>query len=355
MKTGFQGTFVISWTQTELDGLEAAPVKSLVIGSAWSWRGDVVQVDGSAGILRLDRTQEADALRKRVARMVRRLVGAALNPDAMHPLQRDREDAGLADSCFVVTDGAQSYTVTLIDVGNGAQPLLMFLDEVPPRGTELWVVHHTLGARLTQEDAPDSGGVICFTAGTFIATPQGAFPVEDLRVGDYVLTKDNGPQPIEWIGSRHMSGARLFAMPRLRPVRIRAGVLGLDRPDQDLLVSPEHRMLLSSPVARELFNTPEVLVAAKDLIDGHRVVTDVQARSVTYVHLLLPDHNILWANGVPTESFHPANTALPSLDMADREALLARHPDLAFDPYTYGGYARRNLSTPETAIFLQAA
>ena len=46
MKTGFRGTFVISWSQTEVDGLEAAPVKNLSVGAAWSWRGDAVQVDG---------------------------------------------------------------------------------------------------------------------------------------------------------------------------------------------------------------------------------------------------------------------------------------------------------------------
>jgi hypothetical protein len=231
----------------------------------------------------------------------------------------------------------------------------MFHDAIPPRHIELWVVHHSLGQLTTPRSGPDGGGVICFTEGTHIATPQGEQPVESLRLGDTVLTKDNGPQPIEWIGRRHMSGARLFAMPRLRPVRIRVGALGLERPDQELLVSPEHRMLVSGAVARDLFNTPEVLVAAKDLIDGRRIVTDVQARFVTYIHLLLPDHNVVWANGIETESFHPANTALDSLDPRDREMLLARHPQLTFDPLTYGGFARRNLSAPEAAILMQAA
>ncbi len=84
-------------------------------------------------------------------------------------------------------------------------------------------------------------------------------------------------------------------------------------------------------------------------------ITDVQARAVTYIHMLLPAHNVLWANGVATESFHPANTALSSLDSQDREFLLSRYPDLRFDPYTYGGYARRNLTSPEAAILLRAA
>ncbi len=354
MKTGFRGTFVISWSQTEVDGLEAAPVKNLSVGAAWSWRGDAVQVDGASGVLRLDRADGSEALRKRAARMVHRLVGAALDHDTLSEPERERM-AALGDSSFIITDGAQSYTVTVIDVGRGAQPLLMFLDELPPRNTELWVVYHTLGAKLDTAPGPDAGGVICFTKGTTIATPQGSLPVEGLRVGDLVLTKDNGPQPIEWIGSRHMTGARLFAMPRLRPVRIRTGALGVERPDQEFLVSPEHRMLLTGPVAQELFNTPEVLVAAKDMIDGHLIATDAQARAVTYIHLLLPQHNILWANGVATESFHPANTALSSIHSDDRAMLLARYPDLSFDPHTYGGYARRNLTAPEAAILLRAA
>ncbi|WP_299739737.1 Hint domain-containing protein [uncultured Roseobacter sp.] len=355
MKTGFRGTFVISWSQTEVDGLEAAPVQALSVGAAWSWRGDAVQVDGSAGVLRLDRAEGSETLRKRAAKMVHRLVGAALDPGQSGTARDEAINAGLADSSFVVTDGAQSYTVTLINIGRGAQPLLMFLDELPPRGTDLWIVHHTLGSKPAGTRHAESGGVICFTPGTRIDTANGPISVQDLAVGDLVQTKDNGLQPIEWVGSRRMTGARLFAMPRLRPVRIRAGALGLERPDQELLVSPEHRMLVKGPVAQELFNTPEVLVAAKDLINGQTITVDVQMREVTYVHLLLPGHNVLWANGVETESFHPASADLSTLEASDRARLLAQYPDLAFDPHIYGGYARRNLSASEAAILKHAA
>lgn len=355
MNTGFRGTFVISWSQTELDGLEAPPVAGLTTGAAWSWRGDAVLVDGASGVLKLDRAQDSEVLRKRAARMVHRLVGAALNQESACDTGESAFEPRLADSSFVMTDGAQTYTATLIDVGRGAHPLLMFVDELPSRDTDLWVVHSTVRASRDSSLEPDSNGVICFTKGTRIATPHGAVAVEQVKVGDFVLTKDNGPQPVEWIGSRQMSGARLFAMPRLRPVRIRAGALGIESPDKELLVSPEHRMLISGRMAQDLFNTPEVLVAAKDLIDHRLVVTDSTVRSVTYIHLLLPDHNVVWANGVATESFHPANSALASIDPDDRALLLERHPELAFDPYTYGGFARRNLTAPEAAILLQAA
>ncbi|MDW3183046.1 Hint domain-containing protein [Roseobacter sp.] len=355
MKTGFRGTFLISWSQTEIDGLEAAPMQSLSIGAAWAWRGDTVQVDGPSGVLRLDREDGSTTLRGRAARMVHRLVDAALDAHPLDDLWQGNDITNDADSSFIVTDGAQSYTVTVINIGRGAQSLLMFLDEIPPRGTDLWIVHHTLGVRPAIGRAADSGGVICFSQGTRITTPTGPRLVEDLRIGDHVLTKDNGPQPIEWIGSRHMTGARLFAMPHLRPVRIRMGALGVDRPDQELLVSPEHRMLITGARAHDLFNTSEVLVAAKDLVDGQLISADLTVRDVTYIHLLLPAHNVVWANGVATESFHPANAAFHTLDSADKARLLAQYPDLATDPHTYGGYARRNLTTSEAAILQRAA
>lgn len=354
MNTGFRGTFVISWSQTEIDGVEAAPIGCMLTGAAWSWRGDAVQVDGASGVLQLDGAEGAEALRKRAAQVVHRLVGAALAGDAaMHTTEKQR-DAGLADRSFILTNGSQTFTATVIDAGSGAQPLLMFLDELPPRNTDLWVVHHTVRSN-TNTDPLAADGVICFTAGTRIATPNGATLVETLSVGDMVLTQDNGPQPVLWIGSRHMTGARLFAMPRLRPVRIKTGAFGIERPDQEFLVSPEHRLLVSGRMAQDLFNTTEVLVAAKDLVDGRVIATDLCARSVTYIHLLLPHHNILWANGVATESFHPAHANLASLDDADRAHLLNAFPGLDLDPYRYGASARRSLSAPEAAILRRVA
>ena len=357
MRTGFRGTFVISWSQTEIDGLEAAPVQSLTVGAAWAWRGDAIRVDGPSDVLRLDQADGAENLRKRAARMVHRLVGAALDrePAQIRKPERDGNEPPLMDNSFVITDGGKSYTVTLIEVGRGSQPLLMFLDEIPPRDCELWIVHHTLGAAPADSMAAGSGGVICFTPGTMIRTSNGVIPIENLSEGDAVQTKDNGAQQIRWIGSRRMSGARLFAMPKLRPVRISAGVLGVDVPDGDLVVSPEHRILIKGEVAMDLFNTPEVLVAAKDLINGTSISVDLRMREVTYIHLLLDQHQVMWANGVETESFHPASASLNALDDRDRARLLATHPSLEFDPHTYGCFARRHLSGSEAAILSHAA
>lgn len=357
MGTGFRGTFVISWSQTEIDGLDAAPVQNLNVGAAWSWRGDAVRVDGPSGILRLDDANGAENLRKRAARMVHRLVGAALDQDIRkqaRPLKH-APDTHLMDNSFVVTDGGKSYTVTLIEVGRGSQPLLMFLDDIPPRNSDLWIVHHTLGTGGGENTSTGSGGVICFTPGTRIATPDGIRLIEDLREGDLIQTKDDGPQPLHWVGSRRMTGARLFAMPRMRPVRFKAGALDGDLPDSELLVSPEHRILVRGDAARSLFNTSEVLVAAKDLINGTTITVDAKLREVTYIHVLLEHHQIMWANGVETESFHPASTALASLSDKDRARLLEQLPELEFDPHTYGSFARRTLSASEAAILNHAA
>ena len=356
MNTCFGGTFVISWSQTEVDGLRAAPVHMLGVGVPWTWHGEAVRVDGPQEVLRLEQADGESDLRKRAARTVRRLVGAAVS-GRRHIDDIAQTDPGtpLMDSSIVLTDGTTTFTVTLIDPGTGAPPLLMFLGAMPPRDRELWVVHHTVEPRRAHPMAASGGGVICFTPGTRIATAHGSRPVEDLRVGDSVQTKDDGTQEILWVGRRRMTGARLYAMPELRPVRIRMGALGVERPDEELLVSPAHRMLVAGPVARELFNTPEVLVAARDLVNGRTVAVDTALREVDYIHILLPRHQVLWANGVETESFPPANTALDTLGRDDRERLLAQLPRLESDPHSYGDYARRNLNRSEAAILMHEA
>lgn len=355
MTTAYLGTFVIPWRQTEIDGLAAAPVEALAVGAAWSWHGDTVRVDGPGQLLQLSPGAEAVALRRRAAAKARRLAGpAAMRRDARAAPEED----SAPDTGFTVTNGARSYRVLVIPQGAGRPPLLGFEGEAPPRDTELWVVEVREDPRRAARarQTADRSGVICFTPGTRIRTPGGAVPVETLRPGQLVQTRDAGPQPVLWTGARRMSGARLHVMPWLRPIRFRAGAFGIGTPDADLLVSPEHRMLVRGAAARALFNAPEVLVAAGDLVrDDGAIARDTVLREVTYIHLLLPAHAILWANGVETESFHPANAALDALSPADRRRLLVSMPGIARDPFSYGGFARRNLSAPEAAILRHEA
>ncbi len=348
MKTGSQGTFVISWSQTETDGIKAAPLDILAVGVPWRWSGVPVRLDAPQAVLLLEGAEGAGELRRRAARMVRRLVGAAVGQD--RPEKDSDLDPDCPDQSFIVTDGLKSYTITLIAVPDTGALLLMIMGDMPPADTDLWVMRMAVDRSSTASGQRSAGGVICFTPDTLLATPQGLRPIKALRPGDRVLTRDNGPQEVLWTGHRRITGARLHAMPWLRPIRLRSGALGLGRPDPDLIVSPQHRMLIKGPAAEALFNTPEVLVAAEDMVNDHSILVDHALREVTYVHVLLDRHNVIWANGLETESFHPANASLDTIEPAQRDGLLRVFPDLAGNPQSYGDYARRNLSTSEAAI-----
>ena len=170
--------------------------------------------------------------------------------------------------------------------------------------------------------------VVCFTRATLIDTPDGPRPVEDLRIGDLVLTLDRGAQPIRWIGSRKLD-IELACIPRLRPVRIRAGALGAGVPKADLLVSPQHRVLLRSRIAARMFGAAEVLVAAKSLLglDGIEVVDDLP--EVEYFHFTFDQHEIVFANGAEAESLFPGPEALKAVSPAARRELAEIFVDLA--------------------------
>ncbi|WP_246175358.1 Hint domain-containing protein [Paracoccus limosus] len=149
---------------------------------------------------------------------------------------------------------------------------------------------------------PIVGPVICFARGTLIQTPDGPRAIEDLHPGDLVLTLDHGAQPLRWIGAIRVGATWLALAPRLRPIRIRAGALGAGLPATDLVVSPQHRVLVRSAIAQRMFGATEVLVAAKQLvqIDGIDIATDLP--EVEYFHLLFDRHEVVIANGAPTET-----------------------------------------------------
>ena len=347
MKTGSQGTFVISWSQTETDGLVAAPLDAVSVGVTWRWTGVPVRVDGPQGVLVLTEAEGAREMRRRAARMVRRLLGAFGNHP---PTAGEAAEPDLSDQSFTVTDGHEVHVITVLTMADSGALAVMVVGLLPPVDRDLWVVRVAIDRSQTTPGARDKGGVICFTPGTWLDTPAGPRLIQDLQQGDPVMTRDNGPQPVLWRGNRRISGARLHAMPHLRPIRFRRNAMGADRPRHDLLVSPQHRMLIKGAAAQALFNTPEVLIAAESLINDHTVTVDHTLREVTYIHILLDQHNVIWANGLETESFHPANAAIGSIEPLQRADLLGLMPELAEDPHSYGDYARRNLSASEAAI-----
>lgn len=347
MKTGYQGTFVMSWAQTEVDGLENAPISALGVGASWRWTGTPLRIDGPSQLLVLAKKSGETDLRRRAAHVVQKLVGVAQDPSSALgavPVNDPALNVG-----FELTDGHVSFMASVVEVKNGHN-LIVFVGDTPPADTDLWVVRSYMQPGQVNRLVDQPTGVICFTSGTRIRTPNGETPVEQLAVGDVVQTRDNGARKVLWIGHRRISGARLFAMPELRPVRLRAGALGSGQPDSDLVVSPKHQILVSGKHAQALFNEDEVLVSARDLVDERRVIIDRFAMEVVYYHLLLDDHQVVWANGVLAESFHPANADLGTVDPAQRAQLLDVYPELELDPMAYGAFARRRLSAGEAAI-----
>lgn len=171
--------------------------------------------------------------------------------------------------------------------------------------------------------------VICFAAGTLIATRDGEVPVEQLGVGDKLRTWDGDILPVRWIGRRHLSWWDLAVNPQLRPVRIFAGALGAALPRTDLVVSPQHRVMLEGPKIDLWFGTSRVLVAAKSLVASGRAQFETQLDHVTYFHLLLDGHRILSANGAPAESLLLGSQARATLGQAQMREVEQIFPELA--------------------------
>ncbi len=169
--------------------------------------------------------------------------------------------------------------------------------------------------------------VPCFTPGTRIATPRGEVAVEDLREGDRVITRDNGLQEIRWVGARALGAADMETAPHLRPVLIRAGALGHGLPERDMLVSPQHRLLLTSERAALYFGEREVLAAAKHLT-GMEGIDEVRANGTTYIHFMCDRHEVVLSDGAWTESFQPGEQVLDGMGDASREEIFTLFPEL---------------------------
>ena len=245
------------------------------------------------------------------------------------------------------TDGStQSYTNALMyqyDAGN------MFLVNSDWAGTNLnsgsWpqiqsidVTSVTDGyhGAMTQDDFQS---FVCFTRGTLIKTDQGERPIEDLAAADMVLTMDHEYQPIRWIGS-----SKRAAKGDLAPILIRKGALGNDR---DLRVSSQHRMLLQGWQAEMLFGEVEVLATAKSLLNDHSILRD-EGGEVEYFHMLFDRHEIIYAEGCLSESFHPGKQGWNALDQATRDEILTLFPQLADGNFNdYGPTARVSLKHKE--------
>ncbi|WP_306112901.1 MULTISPECIES: Hint domain-containing protein [unclassified Roseovarius] len=187
----------------------------------------------------------------------------------------------------------------------------------------------------------------CFVAGTLIRTPDGETPVETLAPGDLVMTQDDGPQPLRWIGQRRVEAAGDFA-----PIRIAQNTFGTHR---ELLLSPLHRVLIRDSLAELLFGEAEVLVAARDLVND-RSVRRVEGGMVDYVHILFDRHQVVFSEGLETESFLPGPQTAKSFEAEIVEEICTLFPEI--DPETGAGYspaARRTLKRYEAQLLMSRA
>jgi hypothetical protein len=170
--------------------------------------------------------------------------------------------------------------------------------------------------------------VPCLTEGTLITTDRGEVRVEDLRVGDKVLTRDHDFQPLKWIGARRLTGRYLLDNPHLRPVRIADEAFGDQMPSRETMVSPNTRL----PVVEEgrgiLKRDSEDLVAVKYMVNQGSI-QQIDTIGTTYFLLMFEGHEFVAANGFWSECFHPGDYSQGARGNAQRSEIFEIFPDVA--------------------------
>lgn len=256
----------------------------------------------------------------------------------------DVADGGLGADTFTLdftqTSSSSSNIVT-IDGDTGTGPGNTDYDTLDLTGLGEFTLTETTdtdGDSTSGTATFDSGQVVnfseienlitCFTPGCLIQTDRGEVAVETLKVGDLVKTLDRGMQPIRWIGCRKLDAIDLTVAPKLRPIRISEGAMGNGFPKRDLELSPQHRVLMSSKIIKRMFETDEVLVPVKKLVEIEGIDVVDCAIGTTYFHLLFDHHEIVYANGLPSESLYLGPQALKSISAEARSEVVALFPEI---------------------------
>ena len=199
----------------------------------------------------------------------------------------------------------------------------------------------TLSSQTELSSAKSFEAMVCFVRGTLIDTRFGATPIESLRIGDQVETLDHGLQTLRWVGSSRVAGTGAFA-----PVRIAKGALGNIR---DLWVSQQHRMMLGDWRTQIYFGEDQVLVPAKHLVDDLDIRIE-EVAEVEYYHMLFDQHEIVFAEGVASESFHPGAIGISAMSAATRAEIFEIFPELREDAEGFGPAARPSLKGFEGSL-----
>ena len=193
----------------------------------------------------------------------------------------------------------------------------------------------------------------CFTPGTMIATPRGEVPVETLRAGDKIVTRDNGLQEIRWVGAKPLTWQEMAVAPHLRPVLVKRGSLGNGLPERDMMVSPNHRLLVANDRTALYFDEHEVLVSAKHLV-GSTGIHAVESMQTTYIHFMFDQHEVVLSNGAWTESFQPGDYTLKGMGNAQRNEIFELFPGLKTQEGVEGyTAARKTLKRHEARLLVR--
>ncbi len=176
--------------------------------------------------------------------------------------------------------------------------------------------------------------LVCLSGDTLVSLQGGTCRVRDLKVGAKVKTMDSPYATLRWMFRRPLDARELLGNPKLRPIRITAGSLGSNLPKRDLLVSRQHRMLVSSVIAERMFGNAEVLVAAIKLTELPGVFIDDSVDEIEYFHLVFDQHELIFAEGAPTESLLFAPCTWNVLSEEAREELYSLFPELADSKYS---------------------
>lgn len=235
---------------------------------------------------------------------------------------------------------------------SGSTPYRIIKDPADPTSglVEFLDAYGNVIGTLTYSGIDD--GIACFTPGAMVETNRGPQPIETLSVGDKVLTRDRGFQPIRWIGNKTITGAELAANAALQPILIRQGALDPNLPTRDMLVSRQHCMLSKAPRAELYFGEREVFVRALHMA-GQPGILHALVQEVTYIHLMFDHHEVIMVDGVWSESFQPAARNIGGLDDAARAELLAVFADMP-EPANPEAYvsARLTLKAHEARLLL---
>jgi len=232
-------------------------------------------------------------------------------------------DASILYNAIVTeADGTQTTTqVVVVQMPNGDTFVVDFpggdsLDNMNISSIQLTSPHSTNYAGYYTGKSVDNTSV-CFCSGTLIETTNGPAKIETLRPGDMVLTADHGPQELRWIGGQ------LLAHPgRNAPIEISPGAFGNDVPNHKLRVSPQHRMLVQSPIVTRMFGTDAILMPAKHLLDLPGVTQAAPHIPVRYWHMLFDHHEIVRANGAWAETLFLGPEAAKSISKAALNEIL---------------------------------